>query len=159
MQIFMDSDPTVRKAGLDDLEVIVEFIAEEAREAEGRSQDRSTLESAIGQALSDDSLATYWLLVDGSETAIGCTSVTKEWSDWNAGNYWWIQSMYIEPSQRGKGYLGLLIAAVENAARDQNCLELRLYVHKTNHAAMRAYEKVGFGDSQYEIMTRSVQSL
>jgi GNAT superfamily N-acetyltransferase len=152
----MDRDATVRKADLDDLEVIVGFIAEEAREAEGRSQGRDTLESAIGQALRDDSIATYWLLVDGAGTPIGCTSVTREWSDWNAGYYWWIQSMYIQPSQRGKGYLDLLIAAIETAAKAQNSLELRLYVHKTNYAAMRAYEKVGFGASPYKIMTRSV---
>lgn len=154
----MSSHVKVRKAGIDDLDVIVDFIAEEAREAEGRSQSRKTLESGIGKALRDDSIANYWLLVDRSEIPIGCTSVTKEWSDWNAGYYWWIQSMYIAPSHRGKGYLSILIDSITSAARAQKCLELRLYVHTANRAAVRAYEKAGFGGSPYRIMTRPVQS-
>ena len=83
----------VREANISDLITIVDFIAEEAMEAEGRTQDRDTLEQGIGAALNDDSVAKYWLLVDDSEIACGCTSVVKEWSDWNAGFYWWIQSI------------------------------------------------------------------
>jgi GNAT superfamily N-acetyltransferase len=155
----MDNHVQVRKAGVDDLDVIVDFIAEEASEAEGRSPSRKTLESGIGEALRNGSIASYWLLVDRFGLAIGCTSVTKEWSDWNAGYYWWIQSMYLAPSHRGKGYLGLLLDAIDRAARTQNCLELRLYVHTANKAAVRAYEKAGFGGSPYRIMTRSVRRL
>jgi GNAT superfamily N-acetyltransferase len=152
----LDNDLQVRRAGIEDLDVIVDFIAEEAREAEGRSQSRKTLESGIGEALKDDSIAIYWLLVDRYETAIGCTSVIKEWSDWNAGYYWWIQSMYIAPNHRGKGYLSILIDSVTKAARAHNCLELRLYVHTANQAAVRAYEKAGFGSPPYKIMSKSV---
>ena len=143
----------VRPARISDLPTIVEFIAEEAMEAEGRTQDRATLERGIGTALIDDSVAKYWLLVDDAGVACGCTSVVKEWSDWNAGFYWWIQSMYIAPAHRGKGYLGVLIGSVADAARAQSCLELRLYVHKQNKLAIRAYEKVGFSKSPYVIMS------
>lgn len=152
----MNNDVQVRTASISDLDVIVEFIAEEAREAEGRSLCRKTLESGIDAALKDESIANYWLLIDRYETAIGCTSVIKEWSDWNAGYYWWIQSIYIAPNHRGKGYLNALIDSVARAAREQNCLELRLYVHKGNRAAVRAYEKAGFGNSQYKIMSKSL---
>jgi ribosomal protein S18 acetylase RimI-like enzyme len=34
----------------------------------------------------------------------------------------------------------------------QNGLELRLYVHCKNTRAIRAYEKIGFEKSPYEIM-------
>ena len=143
-------------ASIGDLNVIVDFIAEEAREAEGRTQDRDTLNRGIGAALRDDSIARYWLLVDESDIACGCASVIKEWSDWNAGFYWWIQSMYIAPEHRGKGYLDMLIECIAQAAREADCLELRLYVHNSNRAAVRAYEKVGFSKSQYSIMSKSI---
>ena len=146
----------VRKASPSDLDIIVDFIAEEAREAEGRTLQRETLERGIGAALQDDSIADYWLLVSDIGIACGCTSVVKEWSDWNAGFYWWIQSMYIAPDCRGKGYLNTLLDAVAEAARTRKCLELRLYVHKDNRAAMRAYEKAKFRDSPYLIMSRPV---
>lgn len=144
----------IRDARIDDLDSIVDFIAEEAREAEGRTQDRETLRQGIGAGLTDDSLSRYWVLVDAQDVACGCTSVVKEWSDWNAGFYWWIQSMYIAPEHRGKGYLNLLIEGVAETARKSGCLDLRLYVHNDNKAAVRAYEKVGFRSSSYLIMTR-----
>lgn len=144
----------VRQALISDLSTIVDFISEEAIEAEGRKQDRATLERGIGTALIDNSVARYWLLVDDTDEACGCTSVVKEWSDWNAGFYWWIQSMYIAPAYRGQGYLDVLIGTVANAARSEHCLELRLYVHNQNKSAMRAYEKVGFTNSPYVIMSK-----
>ena len=146
----------VRPAGIDDLQSIVGFIAEEAREAEGRSQDTEKLQHGIGAALEDASIAQYWLLVDDLGEACGCTSVVKEWSDWNAGYYWWIQSMYIAPEHRGKGHLDTLLDAVREAGQQQGCLDLRLYVHKDNGAAIRAYEKAGFADTPYQIMSRQV---
>ena len=149
-----DNTLRVRPAGISDLTTIIDFIAEEAMEAEGRTPDRATLERGIGTALIDDSIAKYWLLVDDADVACGCTSVVKEWSDWNAGFYWWIQSMYIAPTHRGKGYLGVLIEFVADAARDQSCIELRLYVHNQNKLAIRAYEKVGFSNSPYVIMSK-----
>ena len=97
----------MRRATIDDLNTIVSFIAEEAREAEGRTQiPTDTLSRGIGVALEDSAFkyAQYWLLVDetakaagsgdvgdsdskgkGTSTAAGCTSVVREWSDWNAG--------------------------------------------------------------------------
>ena len=147
----------VREASSKDLDILVSFIAEEAREAEGLGKDRETLARGIGAALQDTSLARYWLLVDDEDTACGCTSVVKEWSDWNAGYYWWIQSMYIAPDYRGNGYLNVLLDAILEAARAQDCLELRLYVHKENGAAIRAYEKAGFGRAPYSIMSRPAQ--
>jgi len=149
-----DKTLRVRPALISDLSTIVDFISEEAIEAEGRKQDRATLERGIGTALIDNSVARYWLLVDDTDTACGRTSVVKEWSDWNAGFYWWIQSMYIAPAHRGKGYLDVLIGTVADAARDERCLELRLYVHNQNKSAIRAYEKVGFTNSPYVMMSK-----
>jgi hypothetical protein len=64
-----DKKLRVREASTFDLVTIVDFISEEAIEAEGRIADRNSLERGIGAALDDDSLAKYWLLVDESEIA------------------------------------------------------------------------------------------
>jgi GNAT superfamily N-acetyltransferase len=145
----------VREAELKDLSYLVEFTAEEAREAEDCIKIPDTLEKGIKKALEDDSVAIYWVLVDGMDTPVGSVSALKEWSDWNAGYYWWIQSMYLTPSQRGKGRMALLLDAVKCKMEQQKGLELRLYVHEDNKAAIRAYEKAEFVHSQYKIMTLS----
>lgn len=145
----------VRKARIEDLSYLVEFTAEEAREAEGSVKVPDTLEKGIGAALADNAIATYWVLVDDNDIPVGSVSALKEWSDWNAGYYWWIQSMYLAPSHRGKGRMALLLEAVKSEMKSQKGLELRLYVHKDNSAAVRAYEKANFEHSDYRIMTLS----
>jgi len=143
----------VRKASLDDLQTLVDFTAQEEFEAEGINKDTSTLQNGIQAALENDSIARYWILVNHEETPIGSVSTLKEWSDWNAGFYWWIQSMYITPEHRGKGLMNELIDAVLEEMNLQGGLELRLYVHKDNQPAVRAYQKFGFKESDYQIMT------
>ena len=61
--------------------------------------------------------------------------------------------MYLAPSQRGKGRMSLLLDAVKSEMEQQKGLELRLYVHERNQAAIKAYEKADFVHSQYKIMT------
>lgn len=142
----------VRKAELKDLSYLVEFTAEEAREAENSIKIPTTLELGIKKALEDNRIATYWVLVDECDNPVGSVSALKEWSDWNAGYYWWIQSMYLAPNQRGKGRMSILLEAVKLEMTKQNGLELRLYVHKDNKAAISAYEKSNFIHSDYKIM-------
>ena len=144
----------VREAAIEDLDVIADFIAAEAREAEGRDLDFGTVRLGIRRGLEDSSIARYWLLTDDDGIAVGCASVVKEWSDWNAGFYWWIQSMFISPDCRGQGQLNTLLGFISEEAHDQGCLELRLYVHKGNTAAVRAYEKVDFRTAPYLVMSK-----
>ena len=142
----------VRKAVLEDLPVLAEFTSEEAREAEGGARAFDHLEEGIRKALEDDSKAIYWLLLDDAGKAIGSISSLTEWSDWNAGYYWWIQSVYIVPAQRGKGCFDMLLNAVLEEMENRGGLELRLYVHKDNRRAIGAYRKKAFENLPYEMM-------
>jgi len=144
----------VRRATIEDLGTLVEFTSAEAKEAEGRSAHPDTLEHGVRAALEDESLAMYWLLEDAHGRAVGSVSAIREWSDWNAGFYWWIQSMYLVPAQRGKGCMQILLDAVEAEMDARKGLELRLYVHRENVPAVKAYEKAAFERSPYEIMVR-----
>ena len=115
------------------------------------------LTEGIRAGLADPNKARYWLLVDGeSGDPIGSVSIVREWSDWHAGYYWWIQSMFLLTEHRGEGLMGLLLEAVRTAAREESALEMRLYVHGANRRATRAYCKAGFAPSEYLLMTSSV---
>jgi predicted GNAT family acetyltransferase len=144
----------VRKATIEDLATLVDFTSQEVQEAEGSAKDFKQLEQGIKTALENPMIAVYWMLFDVTNRPVGSISALREWSDWNAGYYWWIQSMYIVPEHRGQGHITKLLDAVEKEMRNQNGLELRLYVHRDNAKAIRAYEKVGFAKSPYEIMVR-----
>ena len=146
----------IRKATSADLKSLVSFAVAEAKEAEGVKKDSEQVRRGITTALNDDSIAMYWVLEKKSTGVIGSVSIVKEWSDWNSGFYWWIQNMYLLPEFRGKGFMQRLIQALKDAAQDEDALELRLYVHKNNAQAISAYQKVGFFDADYRIMTMSL---
>ena len=146
----------IRRATSADIESLVSFAVAEAKEAEGVTKDLNRVRQGIRTALGDDAIAMYWVLEKEETGIVGNVSIVKEWSDWNSGYYWWIQSMYILPEFRGKGLMERLIQTLKDAARQEGALELRLYVHKNNAQAVIAYQKAGFFDSDYRIMTMSL---
>lgn len=146
----------IRRATSADLERLVSFAVAEAKEAEGIEKDSEQVRQGVTTALNDDSIARYWVIEKNNTGVIGSVSIVKEWSDWNSGYYWWIQNMYILPEFRGKGLMERLIQALKDTARNEDALELRLYVHKNNAQAISAYQKVGFFDADYRIMTMSL---
>jgi ribosomal protein S18 acetylase RimI-like enzyme len=60
--------------------------------------------------------------------------------------------MFIKPEYRGRGLMSLLNDAVRRQANQENVLEIRLYVHRNNARATRAYRREGFSESPYQIM-------
>jgi GNAT superfamily N-acetyltransferase len=142
----------VRNANFNDLEKLVEFIVAEANEAEGIHKASDKIIGGIKAGLENQNIARYWVLENEKQDPVGSVSVVKEWSDWNRAFYWWIQSMYLLPSHRGKGLMDMLLQEVKNVAKTEDAIELRLYVHRNNKRAIKAYKKSGFCDSDYEIM-------
>ena len=143
----------VRNPNLNDLKYLVEFIAAEANEAEGVHKASAKMINGIKTGLENPSIARYWVLENENQEPVGSVSVVKEWSDWNCGFYWWIQSMYLLPNHRGKGLMNELLQEVKNAAKKEDAIELRLYVHKDNKRAIKAYQKAGFSESDYNMMS------
>ena len=146
----------IRRAKSTDLESLVSFAVAEAKEAEGVKKDINRVRQGVSTGLADESIAMYWVLEKNNTDVVGSVSIVREWSDWNSGYYWWIQNMYILPGFRGKGLMEKLIQTLKDAARQEGALELRLYVHKNNAQAVTAYQKAGFFDSDYRVMTMSL---
>lgn len=145
---------SVRPATNTDLDTLVSFTLAEAVEAEGIEISAETVSRGISAGLQEPALARYWVLENREGAVVGSISVVREWSDWHAGYYWWIQSMFIKPGYRGQGLMRQLITTVAEAAAAEAALELRLYVHEENKRAIRAYQRADFADSPYRIMTR-----
>jgi len=142
----------VRNAKLDDLDNLVEFVIAEANEAEGIIKSSEIVLNGIKAGLENPDIARYWIIENENGNPFGNVSVVKEWSDWNCAFYWWIQSMFLLPNYRGIGLMEALLKEVKLAAENENAIELRLYVHKDNDRAIKAYKKVGFCNSDYNMM-------
>jgi GNAT superfamily N-acetyltransferase len=143
----------IRPATTADVDTLVDFTLEEAREAEGLRADETAVRRGVAAAFADPPRSCYWIAEDASGTAVASTSVVKEWSDFRGGDYWWIQSVFITAPHRGRGVLELVIDHVAKTARAAGALDLRLYAHRSNERALRAYRRCGFSDAPYVIMT------
>jgi GNAT superfamily N-acetyltransferase len=148
---------SIRKASHDDLDTIVSFTMEEAREAEVAQKDAEVVRRGVLAGLDDPTVAIYWVAQSRNAEVVASTSVVMEWSNWHGGYYWWIQSLYIVPEHRGRGLVELLLDVLDEATRTASALDLRLYAHNSNRRAIEAYRHCGFTTAPYTIMTRQLR--
>lgn len=122
-----------------------------AKETEDLELDEERLRGGVGAVLEDRAKGLYWI-AEIDNRVVGQTLVTSEWSDWRAGAFWWIQSVYVEPESRSSGVFRALYEHIERQARaDPGVCGLRLYVEQENHKAQNAYERLGMKRTPYWI--------
>lgn len=139
----------VRPATPDDLEHLVTWNAAMAWETEHKRLDAETLRRGVAMALAESARGRYFIAERDGRPA-GSLLITTEWSDWRCADWWWIQSVYVEPSHRRQGVYAALYRHVEELARaSENVCGLRLYVEKENAVAQRTYSTLGMRDAGY----------
>ncbi len=147
------SEPAIRAAVAADRDALIELVLAEAHEAEARVLERAVVARSVDAAFAQPDLVRYWVAEAATEV-VGAIAATREWSDWNAAAYWWIQFVFVVPAWRGRGVVEALFTAVEAAARADGSPELRLLVHPDNQRAIRAYGRIGFVAAPYVVMRR-----
>src|SRR3546814_11330045 len=82
--------------------------------------------------------------MEGDGARVGTLMLTREWSDWRNGDWWWIQSVYVVPASRRRGMFAALYRHAEALARaTPGVIGLRLYVERGNEVARRTYAALG----------------
>lgn len=139
----------IRNARLSDVETIVEYNYQMALETEKHKLNKDVLRKGVTEAVIDDAKASYYLYEKEGEI-IGQMMITREWSDWREGFFWWIQSVYVKKDQRRKGVFSDLYKYIKNLAREkENICGLRLYVDKNNTVAQSTYNELGMDETAY----------
>jgi ribosomal protein S18 acetylase RimI-like enzyme len=142
---------TIRQATMSDADVITRFNALMAEETEHRSLESQRLLNGVLALLGDPAKGVYFI-AEESGVPLGQLMITYEWSDWRNGNFWWIQSVYVEKEYRGRGVFRALYDHVHRLARaNQSVCGLRLYVEQSNTRAQDTYEKLGMKKAHYEM--------
>jgi len=145
------SDITIRPATPEDAEFLVRGNASMALETEHLSLDLDRLRDGV-HALFEDPARGLYYVAEINGRRVGQMMITYEWSDWRNGNFWWIQSVWVEPGFRGSGVFKALYAHVESLARqDARICGLRLYVENNNARAQGTYERCGMKRTEYQM--------
>ena len=141
----------IRRARLADASAIARFNAAMGKETEGIILDQKRLLTGV-QAILRDPTKGFYLVVEVHGKIVGQMMITREWSDWRNGFFWWIQSVYVLPSHRKRGvYRALHEYVIALGRKRKDICGLRLYVDRHNRRAKKVYEKLGMRESRYEM--------
>ena len=141
----------VREGRSDDAEPLIAFNTAMAFETEDKSLDPETVSRGVRRVLEDADRGTY-LVAERHGVVTGSLYITREWSDWRDGWFWWIQSVFVRPEDRRAGVFRALYEEVVARARSAgDVCGLRLYVEDENHGAQQTYEQLGMRRAGYEM--------
>ena len=151
----------IREAVADDADLLARWAVAMALETENKQLDPATVSAGVAAGIADPAKARYFVAVDealfaGRETlahAVGTLMLTREWSDWRNGDWWWIQSVYVPVEHRRGGVFSALYRDIEQRARaTPGVIGLRLYVEHDNASAQQTYAALGMKDAGYRIL-------
>ncbi len=139
----------IRYANKDDIPVIVNFNSAMAMETENKQLDSITVNKGVEAAIKNRELA-FYLIAESDGVPVGQLMVTKEWSDWRNGEFWWIQSVYVHTDYRKNNvYKKLYSEVIKSAKQSEKVCGIRLYVDRNNTKAQKVYSKLGMTESNY----------
>jgi GNAT superfamily N-acetyltransferase len=138
----------IRAATSVDIANIAQWNRAMAWETEQKALDPAVLERGV-TAVFDEPRRGFYLVAELDGVPSGCLLVTYEWSDWRAGDFWWIQSVYVVEAARRAGVFRRLYDDVRERAQVVGAVGLRLYVETENERAQRTYAGLGMERCHY----------
>jgi GNAT superfamily N-acetyltransferase len=147
----------IRRATVADIGMIATFNTSLAKETEARTLDASLLRPGVESILQDPSKGWYAVAESFSEPArskvVGQILITYEWSDWRNGQFWWLQSLYVDQPYRQQGVFRQLYEYVYEQAlmNSEKVCGFRLYVEREKYQAHQAYARLGFQETPYQM--------
>ena len=147
---------TIRAAASADAADIARFNAAMAIETEHKTLDAATLRAGVDAVLADPRHG-FYLVAECDGNVAGCLMITYEWSDWRNGQWWWLQSVYVEPAFRRCGVFRALYDEVERRLRaTPAAIGVRLYVERDNARAQGTYAALGMDESAYRVYEKTL---
>ena len=139
-----------------DIEAITGFQIAMALESEGTVLDPEKVHNGVTAVMEDESKGRY-IIARTEDRPVASLMITREWSDWNNGWYWWIQSVYVMPEYRCKGIFKAMYTKVIEMAKEQNIAQVRLYVDRYNTNAQKVYQKLGMEECHYLMYETTIE--
>ena len=147
----MGATIVVRNARLRDVPTLTDFNVAMARETENKVLSPAKVRAGMRSVLRHPDHG-FYLVAEVNGQVAGSLLVTREWSDWRNGVFWWIQSVYVPPQFRKRGIYRALYDAVKARAKSNSeVCGFRLYVERSNRAARSVYSRLGMTATEYRI--------
>jgi ribosomal protein S18 acetylase RimI-like enzyme len=139
---------TIRKAIIEDAELIIDFQQKMAWETENLTLAPDIIRKGVFSVFENNILGQYWVAEINGDV-VASLLITYEWSDWRSKFVWWFQSVYVLPAFRRTGIFRSMYSHIKNEADIQGIAGLRLYVETNNIRAQKTYEALGMQSEHY----------
>lgn len=147
----MNDEIAVRMGQMRDAAALADFNIAMARETEGKELARGSVSAGVNTVMQDPAHG-FYVVAEKGGTIAGSLMVTREWSDWRNGEFWWIQSVYVRPELRRQGIYRKLYEFVRAKALEKgNVCGFRLYVEQENTVAQQTYRDLGMVETVYRM--------
>jgi GNAT superfamily N-acetyltransferase len=144
-------DIVIRPARPEDVDQLTRFSAAMAWETEQRALDTGRLRQGT-LAVFERADRGMFYVAEHASGVVGQCLITYEWSDWRNAQFWWIQSVYVDPQWRRRGvYRRLHEAIKEKAQCTPGVCGIRLYVEQSNSIAQSVYAAMDLHRAKYQI--------
>ncbi len=141
----------VRLAVPEDVPELVAFNQAMALETEGKALEDGVINAGVLRVFEEPTHG-FYVVAEGANSVVGTLMVTKEWSDWRNGVFWWIQSVYVLPEYRKCGiYRSMYCFVQKQADTNPEVCGFRLYVEKNNLVAQKTYQTLGMEETHYRM--------
>src|SRR5919108_530108 len=133
----------IRLARRRDAPALVAFNRAMALETEAKALLPEVIGAGVRRLLARPASG-FYVVAERNSQVIAALLITKEWSDWRNGDFWWVQSVYVLPEHRGHGVYRRLYRHVQRLAAPRPpgggfCF----YVDYDNARARRVYRSLG----------------
>ncbi|MDJ0583405.1 GNAT family N-acetyltransferase [Crocosphaera sp.] len=145
----------VRLAQLSDAEDIASFNQVMAKETEGKILLPDIVFAGVNTLLTNPSQG-FYIVAEMDSQVVGCLMITKEWSDWRNGVFWWIQSVFVKQEYRRRGIYRRMYQFIKKLANEKDDVcGFRLYVEQNNTIAQETYKELGMTQLPYLMFEES----
>ncbi len=136
------TSPVIRPIAPQDMNQLVELCAlhasfEKAEYIKNGKSDKLNL------ALFKESPSLYCFVADVNGEIVGYSTVTKEFSTWDADYYLHMDCLFIMENSRSSGLGSLFMATIKKFAIDHCCTHVQWQTPIDNFSAIEFYKKMG----------------
>ncbi len=139
----------IRLAQLNDAKKIAQYNQVMAKETEGKVLSPDVLQAGVKSLLENPSQG-FYVVAEVDTKVVSCLMITREWSDWRNGVFWWIQSVFVEEEYRRRGIYRRMYEFIKELANNkEDVCGFRLYVEQDNMIAQETYSALGMTKLPY----------
>jgi len=138
--------PIVRKATLEDLPVLMEFmdgLVNAERPMDPTIKEGKVIYYDLSKIMANKESDLYVVELNNELVASGYAKIKDDRPYLKHKKQGYLGFMFVPEKHRGNGYNKLIMDALLKWCEDRNIFEIRLDVYQDNPSAIKAYEKAG----------------